>query len=407
MRQCESAYLRAFVARPESYCEMWCLRPLVVNDVRDGSDRDPNGRRNSVQRVVMSLLAVALSVGLVEPCTVFKATNDGRTLVGNNEDWEDVPTRVWFLAPQDGAFGRVLFGFINGWAQGGMNDQGLFLDWVAGYTTGWTRSPDLPDFFENISEKILEEASTVDEALTLCASFNIDGFAAARMMLVDRGGRSAIVGFEDGRLRVWRSSTSMQTIGARAETANRMLRAGADISVDGFADILSACRLRGRFQTRYSNIYDLREGEIHVYDVAGNEHGVVLNLKAELDKGNHYYDVAEIADQLMQTPKVDHKTAEAVDISLASAAAISGTYRGSKSTLRAVQITVEDGSLYLWPVAGEARRFRLYAGSEDVFFLRCIAGRFTARRDSDGRITGLLMEQAGHQNMLERIDASE
>ena len=38
----------------------------------------------------MSLLAVALSVGLVEPCTVFKATNDGRTLVGNNEDWEDV-----------------------------------------------------------------------------------------------------------------------------------------------------------------------------------------------------------------------------------------------------------------------------------------------------------------------------
>ena len=167
MEQCESANLRAVVARPESYYEMRCLRPLFVNDERDGSDRDSNGGRNSVQRVVMMLLAVALSVGLVEPCTILKATYDGRTLVGNNEDWADFPTRLWFLAPQDAAFGRVLFGFINGWAQGGMNDQGLFLDWVAGYTTGWTRSPDLPDFFENISEKILEEASTVDEALTL------------------------------------------------------------------------------------------------------------------------------------------------------------------------------------------------------------------------------------------------
>ena len=355
----------------------------------------------------MMLLAVALSVGRLEPCTFFTATHDGRTLVGNNEDWEDVPTRVWFLARQEGAFGRVLFGFINGWVQGGMNGQGLFLDWVAGYTTGWTQSPDLPDFFENISEKILEEASTVDEALTLCASYNIDGFAAARMMLVDKDGHSAIVGFEGGRLRIWRSDTSVQTIGARAEMASRMLRGGADISVDGFADILSACRLQGRFQTRYSNIYDLREAEVHVYDFAGNEDGVVLNLKAELDKGNHYYDVAQIADQLMQAPKVDHKTAIAVEISPASAAAISGTYRGSKNTLRAVHITLEHDSLYLLPVAGQARRFRLYASSEDVFFLRCIAGRFTAVRDSDDRITGLLMEQAGHQNMLERIEEAE
>jgi len=286
------------------------------------------GRRNSAQRVVMMLLVVALSVGLLEPCTIFTATIEGRTLVGNNEDWEDFPTRVWFLVPQEGAFGRLLFGFINGWVQGGMNDQGLFLDWVAGYTTGWTRSPNLPDFFENIS-------------------------------------------------------------------------------VDGFANILSTCRLKGRFQTRYSNIYDLREGEVHVYDFAGNEHGVVLNLKAELDKGNHYYDVAQIADQLMQAPKVDHKTASAVEISPAAASAISGTYRGSKKTLRAVQITLEDGSLYLRPVAGQTRRFRLYASSEDVFFLRCIAGRFTARRDSDGRITGLLMEQAGHQNILERLEEAE
>jgi len=111
-----------------------------------------------------------------------------------------------------------------------------------------------------------------------------------------------------------------------------------------------------------------------------------------------------ITEQLTQPPNVDHKTAAAVEIPPSALAAVSGTYRGTKSTLAAVRIGIEDGSLYLWPTAGHERRFRLYAASEDVFVLRCIAGQFTARRNSDGTITGLLMDQAGHRNVLERIE---
>jgi len=182
-----------------------------------------------------------------------------------------------------------------------------------------------------------------------------------------------------------------------------MLRAGGYISVDGFAEILSACRLQGRFQTRYSNVYDLREGVVHVYAPTGSEQPVVLDLEAELAKGNHYYDLPRIGEQISQPPMVDHKTATAVEISPAAAAAISGIYRGSKSTLQAVRIAMEGGALYLWPVAGQDRKFRLFAASEDVFFVRCVAGRFTTERDREGSITGLLMEQAGHQNLLERV----
>jgi len=39
-------------------------------------------------RIPFLFLAVFV-VGLVEPCTIFKQTMEGRTLVGNNEDWED------------------------------------------------------------------------------------------------------------------------------------------------------------------------------------------------------------------------------------------------------------------------------------------------------------------------------
>jgi len=360
-----------------------------------------------LRRVIFGLLVVALSVGLLEPCTIFTATNGGRILVGNNEDWEDYPTRVWFLTESDGVHGRVLFGFINGWAQGGMNDLGLFFDWVAGYTTGWARSPDLPDYFDNISEKILEEAATVDEALAICAAFNSEAFSSARMMLVDRGGNSAIVGFDDGQLRVWRSDEDQQTIGVRAETAERMLLAENDVSVDRFADILSACRLEGRFQTRYSNVYDLKKGVVYVFDGGGSEHMVELDLRAELEKGSHFYDLRALSEQLSQELKVDHKTAPAVEISPAVMRAVSGTYRGSNKTLKAVRIGVEDGLLYLWPVAGQERRFRLDAGSEDVFYLRCMAGRFTVKRDADGKVIGLMMEQAGRRNELERIEELE
>lgn len=360
-----------------------------------------------MQRVIFGLLVLALSVGLLEPCTIFTATKDGRTLVGNNEDWENYPTRVWFLTPTEGTNGRVLFGFINGWAQGGMNDQGLFFDWVAGYTTGWARSPDLPDYFDNISEKILEEAATVDEALAICAAFNSEAFSSARMMLVDRLGNSAIVGFEDGELRVWQADENLQTIGARAETADRMLRADDTVEVERFADILSACRLEGRFQTRYSNVYDLKKGVVYVFDGGGSEHMVELDLRAELEKGSHFYDLRALSEQLSQELKVDHKTAPAVEISPAVMRAVSETYRGSNKTLKAVRIGVEDGLLYLWPVAGQERRFRLDAGSEDVFYLRSMAGRFTVRRDENGKIIGLLMEQAGHRNELEKIEELE
>jgi hypothetical protein len=355
--------------------------------------------------VIFGLLVVALFAGLLEPCTIFTATKDGRTLVGNNEDWDNYPTRVWFLTPGEGAHGMVLFGFINGWAQGGMNDQGLFFDWVSGYTaTGWARSPDLPDYFDNISEKILEEAATVDEALAICAAFNSEAFSAARMMLVDRGGNSAIVGFEDGQLRVWRSGEDLQTIGARAETAERMLLAENDVSVDRFGDILSACRLEGRFQTRYSNVYDLKKGVVYVSDGGGSAHMVELDLRAEMEKGSHFYDLHALSEQLAQELKVDHKTAPAVEISRAAMRAVSGTYRGPDKTLQAVRIGVEDGSLYLWPAAGQERKFRLDSGSEDVYYLRSMAGRFTVRRDENGKIIGLLMEQAGHRNELEKIE---
>src|SRR5512133_3528435 len=80
----------------------------------------------------LALLTALLAAAPAFPCTIFKLTRNGATLVGNNEDYSDPETRVWFLPPKANMHGRVYFGFANGFAQGGVNDAGLFFDWVAG-----------------------------------------------------------------------------------------------------------------------------------------------------------------------------------------------------------------------------------------------------------------------------------
>ena len=61
-------------------------------------------------------------------CSVLYATDGELALGGNNEDYINPLTKVWFIPGEGGSFGRVYFGFADYHAQGGMNDQGLFFD---------------------------------------------------------------------------------------------------------------------------------------------------------------------------------------------------------------------------------------------------------------------------------------
>jgi penicillin V acylase-like amidase (Ntn superfamily) len=68
----------------------------------------------------------------VHACTIFVLTNTNRALFCNNEDWSETKTRIWFLPAGDGYYGAVYVGFDNGFAQGGLNTEGLAFDGVAG-----------------------------------------------------------------------------------------------------------------------------------------------------------------------------------------------------------------------------------------------------------------------------------
>jgi hypothetical protein len=53
---------------------------------------------------------------------------------------------MWVYPAGNGKYGRICFGFGNGYTQGGMNDQGLFIDANALAPMEWEAEPGKPMF---------------------------------------------------------------------------------------------------------------------------------------------------------------------------------------------------------------------------------------------------------------------
>ena len=254
--------------------------------------------------VIMVLIGVSHAIS----CTIFKSTQSGKTLIGNSEDWRDENAKVWFLAAAPGKNGRVLFGFENGWAQGGMNDQGLFFDGISGETQDWSNVAHREDFPGNLCEKILEEVATVEEAIAYFKRYNFPSLVVGTFVFVDATGSTATISYAEGRLKVESIPASTFARGYRGDEARGLLDKMGSIDVPAMAHILKACQRRDRFATQYSNIFDPHGLEVYIYVSRGAVREITFDLVNELAKGDHYYDLENLSEQMGMGLIVDHKT---------------------------------------------------------------------------------------------------
>jgi hypothetical protein len=230
-------------------------------------------------------------------CTVIYGTDEYNSFGGNNEDYTNPHTRIWFIPAKHGLYGRAFVGFDNGWGQGGVNTEGLAYDWVAGFQDQWDPDPSLRMVVGNPSERMLESCATVDEAIEFFRTHLEPGFGRARILVVDKTGASAIIGARDGNLHVERSNES-RGFGYGRATLETLLADKPEATVESGVDILQACLQKGRYATRYSSVFDLKSGDIFLYRFPGSAEGTRLNLEAELEKGAHYYDIPKIEKQV-------------------------------------------------------------------------------------------------------------
>ena len=247
------------------------------------------------------LLSLCLAFSPGYACTIFVLTDAQRTLFFNNEDWSNPATRIWFIPAGEGYYGAAYVGFDDGWAQGGVNAEGLAFDWVAGFDAQWETGPALQSVRGNPSQRMLESCATVEEAIAFYRKHWEPGFSYAKIMIADKRGASVIIGAKNGQLQFDRSHES-RGFGYGSRILHEMLVNQPIPTLASGASILQACLQEGQYATKYSSVYDLKSGNISLLKFSDRTEEVQLNLHDELKKGAHYYDIPAIGQQLKEAP---------------------------------------------------------------------------------------------------------
>ncbi len=266
--------------------------------------------RFDVRLPLCALLVASCAALRVEACTIFYACDGATCFGGNNEDWSDPNAFMWFEPGAAGEHGAVYFGFGNAWPQGGMNEAGLFFDGAATQPLPLESTIGRKPFRRDIFELMMKTCSTVDEAVGLLQQYDLQFMERAMIFLGDAGGNSAIYeGDEvvrkpaDARHQVVTNFyQSRQTteeaqcwrkVAAEKRIASRFSH-DEPLTLDLMRDVLDATHQEGKFGTKYSNVYDLKRGFIHLYRNHDFEHVLTVSLKSELALGAHKVTLADL-----------------------------------------------------------------------------------------------------------------
>lgn len=263
----------------------------------------PVNRMIHVSFVSMILFSTCISVSdngrnttgahIPGSCTIFSVSRGESVFFGNNEDWKDPNTYYWVEPPEAGGYGVLCFGFDNLYPQGGINEKGLAFDANALPKITMKKNPEgIKPYRAIINTIIMHKCATVSEAIETAGSYDwsqcYGGRLDGQFMLADPSGDAVVVGAdEDGNLvftrkpegdgflvstnfnRAWPENRYGGYPCRRYETAVKMLEeieSGEDLTVEYLASILDEVHAEGRkINTLYSNIFDLKNGLVHLY----------------------------------------------------------------------------------------------------------------------------------------------
>ena len=234
-------------------------------------------------------------------CTAFYVAKGDTIFAGNNEDWFDPITKMWFVPSENGNFGRVYFGFGNFHPQGGMNEKGLFFDGFATEVMEVVNSEGKPYFRGNIADHVMATFTTVEEVIEVYKKYNLEHFKNFMLMFGDAYGKSVIIEGDDFVLKegdyqictnFYQSKTKPENIDCwRYLKVQEMLEANSDVSVESSKSMLQAAHADF---TQYSNVYDLKNKKVYLYHFHNFDIVYEFDLQEELKKGQRAFDIASL-----------------------------------------------------------------------------------------------------------------
>jgi hypothetical protein len=245
----------------------------------------------------MALFVALSATSPVNACSFFMIHDGTQVLAGNNEDYWDSDTWVWYVPADKTKHGCVFLGYGNRSPQGGMNDQGLFFDYAATDLNPITGSSQKPTYNGNFIYKVMRECATVEEALAVYDRYNLAFMAKAQVLICDATGDSVIIEGDavlrkQGNYQIttnfYQSHVKNGRIPCeRYKSMDRMLSAENEASVDLVLKTLAAVHQEGPISTQYSNICDLVNLRVYLYHFHNFQEVVTIDLREELAKGKH------------------------------------------------------------------------------------------------------------------------
>jgi hypothetical protein len=239
-------------------------------------------------------------------CSLFAALGDpGQRLYGRNFDWNFSPALLLFTDPSDGyaSVAMVDMEYLGFQAEqllhltdlplearqpllyapalpfDGMNETGLAVGMAAVPTGDMLPDPKKQTVGElGVIRLILDQAASVEEAIEILGSYNIDmGEVPIHYLVASVSGEAALVEFYQGEMHVfrnevpWQLATNFLVAGTDGQPQGQCLRydhiarrlegAGGNLAVDEALELLSQV---AQAITQWSVVYDMSEREVHI-----------------------------------------------------------------------------------------------------------------------------------------------
>jgi len=257
--------------------------------------------------ILIFLTTLGVSSTTVFACTMFKITENGKTIVGNNEDWSNPHTRIWFEVGRENEFGVAYVGFNDMNPQGAFNEAGLAYDIFAmpyeEITEGKHKKAQPDDFLRTV----MRTSTTVEEVKEILEAHYLEGFEKVMLLFIDKSGkyliqeRDVLTIGEETRYVLSNFSPTKVTDHSEVELPHfqkgrDLLSQRADINPGYCESVLEALHQEVPFWggTQYSTLYNLNDGKIDLYYFHNYNRSVQFDLKEELRKGNHVLNIPEM-----------------------------------------------------------------------------------------------------------------
>lgn len=255
---------------------------------------------------VLCLFLVGVGAKNIKACTIFTLKGQQTHYFASNEDWTYTDPAIRFVPGSKGNYAYLIFGwesFLPNYAQGGVNEYGICLDWASLTPQPFKENPQRKPLDEEITVKILKKCKTIAEVIELIKSYNCNHFAEEHLLVSDRNDQSCIIewsGVDYVFLTKYNQyqiitnfAISNRKVGwypcERFNTGEQYLKKIklAEVNVETIKTILDKTHQEGTYQTIYSYIVDQRTLDIFIYFKHNYSKSHKINFVEEIKKGQH------------------------------------------------------------------------------------------------------------------------